>query len=350
MAGAGPVPHAAMVLADLGASVLRVSRPASSGGAQEGTHVLRGRRSLELDLKATDDRADFLDVVRHADVLLEGFRPGVMERLDLGPDVCREINQRLIYARMTGWGQDGPLAMKAGHDINYLAVSGVLDTIGPEEQPIPPLSLVGDYGGGSMQLIVGILAALYDRNDSGEGQVLDVSMLDGICVLAQSVLGLRARGLWTDGRAGNMLDGGAPYYRTYRCSDGRFVAVGAIEPQFWRSFVDGLGLNPDDLPSPDDTSAWPHLSTVIDAVLRTRSRDAWIDHFADRDACVTPVLTFEEAVESPQVVARISLFRGTAGVEATADAPRFSRRPPGRRYGTSDSPVRLDDAIEAWQR
>jgi alpha-methylacyl-CoA racemase len=166
--------------------------------------------------------------VRRADVLLEGFRPGVMERLDLGPQVCQEINQRLIYARMTGWGQDGPLATQAGHDINHLAISGVLDAIGTEERPVPPLSLVGDYRGGSMQLIVGILAALYERNRSGEGEVLDVAMLDGICVLAQSVLGLRARGLWTDGRESNMLDGGAPYYRTYPCRDGLFVAVGPL--------------------------------------------------------------------------------------------------------------------------
>jgi alpha-methylacyl-CoA racemase len=350
IAGAGPVPHAAMILADLGASVLRVGKPAAPGGGGEGTHVLRGRQSLDLDLKVPDDRAGFLELVRRADVLLEGFRPGVMERLDLGPQVCQEVNQRLIYARMTGWGQDGPLAMKAGHDINYLAISGVLDAIGPEERPVPPLSLVGDYGGGSMQLIVGILAALYGRNRSGEGDVLDVAMLDGICVLAQSVLGLRARGAWTDGREANMLDGGAPYYRTYPCRDGLFVAVGAIEPQFWRSFVDGLGLNPDDLPSPNDTSAWPHLSTVIGAVLRTRPRNDWINHYADRDACVTPVLTFEEAVEHPQVASRASLFRGPAGIEATADAPRFSRRPPGKRARTIGPSVQLDDAIEARAR
>ncbi|HEY2764863.1 MAG TPA: CaiB/BaiF CoA-transferase family protein [Pseudonocardiaceae bacterium] len=332
LAGLGPAPHAAMLLADLGADVVRVERP--SGGPQlaprASDQLLRGRRSVAADLKDPVGRETALRLVERADVLLEGMRPGVAERLGVGPVECRDRNPRLVYARMTGWGQHGPLAARAGHDINYVALSGVLHAVGTAEgKPVPPLNLVGDFGGGSMFLVVGVLAALWERERSGVGQVVDAAMVDGVSVLAQMVWSMRACGLWRDQRGSNLLDSGAPFYDTYACADGRFVAVGALEPQFYAALLDGLGLAGEELPAQLDAAGWPVLRERFSTVFATRTRDEWEAVFAGTDACVAPVLSFGEVAAHPHIAARGTLI-DIEGVLQAAPAPRFSRTPPGR--------------------
>jgi alpha-methylacyl-CoA racemase len=335
LAGIGPGPHAAMLLADLGADVVRVERPPdrqtvlqlAPGAADQ---MLRGRRSVVLDLKDLSDRETMLRLVERADVLIEGLRPGVMERLGVGPGDCQARNPRLVYARMTGWGQDGPLAHCAGHDINYVAVSGVLHAVGNAGgKPVPPLNLVGDYGGGSMFLVVGILAALWERERSGAGQVIDAAMVDGASVLAQLFWSLRACGLWSDQRGSNLLDSGAPFYDTYPCSDGRYVAVGALEPQFYAALLEGLGLTDQDLPQQLDLAGWPVLRQRFTDVFAGRSRDEWVAVFEGTDACVAPVLSFAEVAAHPHIVARSTVIT-VGGIPQAAPAPRFSRTCPDR--------------------
>ncbi|GAA5061996.1 alpha-methylacyl-CoA racemase [Thermocatellispora tengchongensis] len=330
LAAIGPVPHAAMILADLGADVVRVERP--SGGldlaAGRPDHLLRGRRSVHADLKTPAGRDIVRRLAARADVLLEGFRPGVAERLGVGPDECRRANHRLVYARMTGWGQTGPLARRAGHDINYLSLTGVLHAIGPPDgRPVPPLNLVGDYGGGSMMLLTGVLAALWERGRSGEGQVIDCAMVDGVSVLGQVLWALTGVGQWQTRRGANLLDGGAPFYDTYRCRDGRYVAVGALEPRFYSALLAGLGLDPADLPGQMDREGWPTLRARFAATFRTQPRDHWARVFAGTDACVTPVLTLEEVAAHPHIAARRTIIE-VDGVPQPAPAPRFSRTPP----------------------
>jgi alpha-methylacyl-CoA racemase len=332
LAGIGPGPHAAMLLADLGADVVRVERP--SGGLQlaprESDQMLRGRRSVALDLKNPADRETVLRLVERADVLIEGLRAGVTERLGVGPADCLSRNPRLIYARMTGWGQHGPLARRAGHDINYLALTGVLHAIGHAGgRPVPPLNLVGDFGGGSMFLVVGVLAALWERERSGIGQVIDAAMLDGVSVLAQMFWSLRACGLWSDERGRNLLDSGAPFYDTYACADGRYVAVGALEPQFYAALLEGLGLVGHALPAQLDQSRWPELRQRFTEVFASRSRDEWVAVFDGTDACVTPVLSFAEVPTHPHSAARGTVIE-LDGVPQAAPAPRFSRTVPDR--------------------
>src|SRR6201991_1291556 len=267
LAGIGPGPHAAMLLGDLGADVVRVERPGKGPGpaTEPGTdYLLRNRRSVSANLKSEEGRDLVLRLIANADVLIEGFRPGVTERLGLGPQDCAKANERLIYARMTGWGQTGPRSQQAGHDINYISLNGVLHAIGRAgERPVPPLNLVGDFGGGSMFLLLGILSALFERQTSGKGQVVDAAMIDGSSVLVQMMWAMRALGMWTDERGANMLDTGAPYYDTYECSDGRYVSVGAIEPQFYAAMLNGLGLDPKDLPGQNDRSRWPELRAAF---------------------------------------------------------------------------------------
>jgi alpha-methylacyl-CoA racemase len=319
-----------MILGDLGADVVRIERPVPGGGIAEGRPemTLRNRRSVIADLKTDQGRGLALKLIAKADVLIEGYRPSVTERLGLGPDACLELNERLIYARMTGWGQDGPRAQQAGHDINYISLNGVLHAIGRvNERPVPPLNLVGDFGGGSMFLLVGVLAALFERQTSGKGQVIDAAMIDGSSALAAMVWARRANGLWTDERGTNMLDGGAPYYDTYRCADGRYVAVGAIEPQFYAAMLAGLGLNPDDLPGQNDRSRWPELRARLTGVFASRDRDYWAKVFADSDACVTPILAFGEIETEPHLTARHTFYRVGDGLHP-APAPRFSRSIP----------------------
>lgn len=324
MAGIGPGPLTGMMLSDLGADVVRVVRP--SAPLEPETHVVRGRRTVQADLKEPDDLASVAALIDASDVLVEGFRPGVMERLGLGPEKCLGRNPRLVFGRMTGWGQSGPLATTAGHDINYISLTGTLHAIGPAEQPYPPLNLVGDFGGGTLFLVTGILAALFERERSGQGQVVDAAMVDGVGVLAQSLLELRAKDLWDDERHHNMLDGAAPYYRTYQCSDGLFVAVGSMEPQFYALLLAGLGLDPDDLPHQEDRSRWADVSKLFESVFVEHPRSHWLEKFDGTDACVTPVLTFEQAPEHPHVAARGALRREGGHVTA-APAPRLSRTP-----------------------
>jgi len=349
-AGLGPAPHAAMILADLGADVVRIDRPGGGGlDLLDGERfLLRHRRAVTADLKDEGQRDDVLALVAQADVLVEGLRPGVMERLGLGPDVCLAANPRLVYGRITGWGQDGPWADRVGHDINYVGLTGALHAMGSADRPpLPPLNLVGDYGGGSMLLLVGILAALVERGASGRGQVVDAAMVDGTALLAQFVLSLREANLWTDDRADNLLDGGAPYYATYACSDGGFVAVGSLEPRFFAALVAGLDLDEAWLVRRDDRANWPELRALLTARLATRTRDEWVEHFEGTEACVTPVLTFTEAVDHPHLSARRSLIDGPAGLQS-GPAPRFSRTPP--RAATTDPPesVTTADVLADW--
>nr|WP_232663723.1 CaiB/BaiF CoA-transferase family protein [Pseudonocardia sp. TRM90224] len=351
LAGIGPGPHAAMVLADLGADVVRIDRP--SGGLKLGDPsvpdpTLRGRRKVAADLKTPEGRETVLRLVERADVLLEGLRPGVTERLGVGPDACHARNPRLVYGRMTGWGQDGPLAARAGHDINYIGLTGTLHAIGRAgERPVPPLNLVGDFGGGSMLLVIGIVAALWEAQRSGQGQVVDAAMVDGVSVLNQMVWSLLAQKVWVDEPAANLLDGHAPFYDTYTCSDGRHVAVGAIEPQFYAAMLAGLGLtDAADLPHQFDRDRWPQLKARIAEVFATRTRDEWAAVFVDTDACVTPVLSFAEAAEHPHLVARSTIVERD-GVPEAAPAPRFSRTPTALPE-TAREPEPLEDVLADW--
>jgi alpha-methylacyl-CoA racemase len=328
LAGLGPAPHAAMILADLGASVVRVDRP--SGGLQIGAPdapdpTLRGRRRVAADLKDPAGLDTVLRLVERADVLLEGYRPGVTERLGIGPADCHARNPRLVYGRMTGWGQDGPLAARAGHDINYISLTGALHAIGRSGQrPVPPLNLVGDFGGGSMLLVIGVVAALWEAQRSGRGQVVDAAMVDGTSVLLQLVWGLLAQEIWTDERDTNLLDGSAPFYDTYTCADGRHVAVGALERQFYAALLAGLEIDPAELPDQYDREGWPALRARFTAIFVTRTRDEWAAAFEDTDACVTPVLAFREVAQHPHLAARGTIVTAD-GVPQAAPAPRFSR-------------------------
>ncbi|MEX5631649.1 CaiB/BaiF CoA transferase family protein [Parafrankia sp. FMc2] len=329
LAGIGPGPHGAMILADLGADVVRIQRPKLGDGPDD--WLLRGRRLLEVDLRDPDGLARALDLIARADVLIEGYRPGVAERLGLGPDECLARNPRLVYARMTGWGQTGPLARRAGHDINYISLTGALHAMGSaDERPPPPLNLVGDYGGGSMFLLVGILSALLERERSGQGQVIDAAIVDGTSVLLQMMFAWRGMGdwhgygPWTDERGTNLLDGSRPFYDTYTCSDGRHVAVGPLEPQFYAQLLKGLGLAEADLPDQFDPAGWPVLREAFTAAFAARTRDEWAALFDGTDACVTPVLTLSEAGEHPHLAARGAIVDAD-GVPQAAPAPRFSR-------------------------
>ena len=330
LGGIGPVPHAAMILGDLGADVVRVERPAGAFDPAFGQtdYMLRSRRSAAADLKTDAGRDLVLRLAARADVLLEGYRPGVAERLGVGPQECRAVNPALVYARMTGWGQDGPMVTQAGHDINYISLTGVLHAIGPGERPAVPLNLIGDFGGGSMFLVAGVLAALWERHRSGVGQVVDAAMVDGVSVLAQMVWAFRGTGGWSDDRSANLLDGGAPFYDTYTCADGRWIAVGALEPQFYAQFLAGLGIAGEDLPEQMDRSGWPRLRARFTEVIVSRTRDEWAENFAGTDACVTPVLTFGEAPATPHLTARGTVIN-LGGVPQAAPAPRFSRTQPG---------------------
>jgi len=320
-----------MILGDLGADVVRIERPGKGPGPATkpgGDYLLRNRRSVAADLKNDDDRDLVLRLIGKADVLIEGFRPGVTERLGLGPEDCAKVNDRLIYARMTGWGQTGPRSQQAGHDINYISLNGALHAIGRAgERPVPPLNLVGDFGGGSMFLLVGILSALWERERSGKGQVVDAAMVDGSSVLSMMMWAFRRMGMWSDERGVNMLDTGAPYYDTYTCADGRHVAVGAIEPQFFAELLAGVGLDSADLPDQNDMSRWPELRARFSEAFAAHDRDHWAQVFAGTDACVTPVLSFAEVESEPHNAERDTFYREDDYL-FPAPAPRFSRSVP----------------------
>lgn len=353
LAGIGPVPFAGMVLADLGAEVVRVDRPDPGPLAAIGPFdpTSRGKRSIVVDLKQPSGVEVVLRLAGASDILIEGHRPGVAERLGLGPDQCLARNSALIYGRMTGWGQNGPLAATAGHDINYLAASGSLSAIGPADRPLPPLNLVADYGGGAMFLLVGILAALTHARATGEGQVVDAAMVDGSALLASVIRGLLASGSWIERRESNLLDGGAPFYRTYRTRDGGFMAVGALEPQFFAALVAGLGLDPSELGDQYDRSGWEAMSARFEGVFGSRNRSEWVDRFAGSDACVSPVLTFSESLADSHLAAR-GTFVDVDGTPQPAPAPRFSRTPPSnpagaRPRGHHEPTARTDRILES---
>jgi alpha-methylacyl-CoA racemase len=350
IAGLGPGPHGAMVLADLGADVVRVERPEPGPAVvpTEGDLLTRGRRVVRLDLKAGQGRASLLRLLAAADALVEGFRPGVMERLGLGPADCHAVNPALVYARMTGWGQDGPLAARAGHDLNYLSVTGTLSALGPADgPPVFPSNLVADFGGGSMLLVVGVLAALLERQRSGQGQVVDVAMVDGVALLSQMLWSLRAQGEWSDRRGSNLLDGGAPFYAVYTCADGGYVAVGALERPFYDALVRGLGLDASGLPDPDDHAGWPVLRTAFAAAFASRPRDAWAAVFEGTDACVTPVVELAEAASQPHLVARGTLVDVEGRLQA-APAPRFSRTPADPAHPLPGAPTPVEAVLADW--
>jgi alpha-methylacyl-CoA racemase len=330
LAAIGPAPYGVMLLADLGAEVVRVDRAAAARGqlGAEASMVglSRNRRSIGVDLKTGSGRELVLRLVADADVLVEGFRPGVAERLGLGPEECRTANPRLVYARMTGWGQEGPLAQRAGHDLDYAAIAGALHTVGrPDEPPPPPVNYLADFGGGGTFLAIGVLAALLERGRSGEGQVIDVAMVDGAASQTAFLHGLLALGAWSTERGSNLLDGGAPFYDTYRCADGRFLAVGALEPQFFAELCGTLGIDPGEMPQ-HDRDAWPAQRGRLAALIATKPRDEWAAIFEGTDACVAPVLDLNEAPEHPHNVAR-QAFVEVGGVPQPAPAPRFSRTP-----------------------
>lgn len=328
--GLGPGPFCGMLLADLGASVLRIERLEVAGAvdrARPATNAMhRGKRAIGLDLKAPDGVDAFLRLVEHADALIEVFRPGVAERLGIGPEACLARNPRLVYGRLTGWGQDGPCASMAGHDIDYLALAGALEPLGRAGQPpTPPINVLGDFAGGGLLLAYGIVAAIVERERTGRGQVIDAAMIDGAALLLTPFFAARASGAWGP-RGTNLLDTGAPFYEVYETADGKWMAVGALEPQFYAAFCAGLGIEPASLPDRDDPACWPELKARFAAVFRTRTRDEWCAIFDGTDACVAPVLSPVEAPGHPHHRARRG-FLELAGVPQPAPAPRFSTHP-----------------------
>jgi alpha-methylacyl-CoA racemase len=344
MAGIGPGPFTAMMLADMGAEVLRVDRPNARVLNPDKDVLNRGRRSIAVDLKHPDGVQTVLRLVEQADALLEGFRPGVMERLGLGPDECLARNPKLVYGRMTGWGQDGPLAHAAGHDINYIAIAGVLNNFKREgERPVPPNNLVGDFGGGGLLLAFGLVCALLEASRSGQGQVVDAAMVDGAAVLSTMIHAFVAMGIWQDNPGHNMLDTGAPFYEVYETADGRYLAVGAIEQQFYSELLERTGLKDEDLPFQMDRDQWPSMKERFAALFKSKTRDEWQSILEGTDACAVPVLSMTEAPAHPHNVAR-QTFVERDGVTQPAPAPRFSRTnaeiaasPPAPGQHTSDA-------------
>jgi alpha-methylacyl-CoA racemase len=332
-AGIGPGPFCAMLFADMGAEIIRIDRIGADSAADDTERrnvTARGRRSLGLDLKNPLAASVVIRMCRRVDGIIEGFRPGVMERLGIGPHECTRENPRLVYGRMTGWGQTGPLAHVAGHDINYLALSGTLYMFGrANERPSPPLNLVADMGGGAMLLALGMLCALLERERSGQGQVVDAAMIEGSALLATSIYAKRASGLWHDQRGSNLLDSGAPFYEVYETKDGGFMAVGAIEPQFYAALLRGMGLDSQDLPAQMDRARWPEMKQRFATMFMSKTRAEWTGIFAGTDACASPVLAPVEAAEHEHNRSRAS-FRETGGVLHPTAAPRFSRTSPGK--------------------
>ncbi len=353
VAGIGPGPFAAMMLADAGADVVRVDRaPAVTGSLRPGVARLdfmnRGRRSVAVDLKHPEGVGTVLRLVEAADGLLEGFRPGVAERLGIGPESCLARNPRLVYGRMTGWGQEGPLANTAGHDIDYIAVSGALHAVGRAgEAPVPPLNLVGDFGGGGLLLAYGMACALLEAARSGKGQVVDAAMVDGAAALTTFIYGLRAMGLWVDERGSNLLDTGAHFYEVYETADAKHIAVGAIEPQFYSELVRLSGVDPGKLPAQMDRSRWEEGKKALAEVFLAKTRDEWCTIFDGSDACVAPVLSFAEANQHPHNVAR-STFVEVDGQIQPGPAPRFSRTPGAVRRPPPEPGEHTDEVLADW--
>lgn len=353
IAGIGPGPFAAMMLADMGADVVRVDRAGNVRGGDPANPpkdiMNRGRRSLGVDLKNPEGVETVLALVEKADALIEGFRPGVTERLGIGPDACLERNPRLVYGRMTGWGQDGPMAQMAGHDMNYIAIAGALGAIGrPDERPQPPLNLVGDFGGGGMLLAFGIVCGVVEARTSGKGQVVDAAMVDGTAVLTTFMHGMMAMGGWKDERGVNILDTGAHYYEVYECADGKFLSVGAIEPQFYAVLLEKTGLADDaEFLQQNDKAQWPHLKERLAGVIATKTRDEWAAIFDGTDACVAPILSLGEAPSHPHNVAR-GAFLERDGIVQPAPAPRFSRTSAEIQRPPAHAGQHTDEVLAEW--
>jgi alpha-methylacyl-CoA racemase len=353
LAGIGPGPFAAMLLADMGAEVLRIDRASAvRGGDPENppADVLnRGRRSIGVDLKHPEGVETVLDLVEQADVLIEGFRPGVMERMGLGPDVCLARNPRLVFGRMTGWGQEGPYAQAAGHDINYIALAGALDAIGRAGQPpLPPLNLVGDFGGGGMFLVFGITCALVERAASGRGQVVDAAMVDGAAVLMTMFHAFRAMGIWEDARGVNLLDTGASFYEVYETADGKHVSIGSIEPQFYAELLERTGLEGEEgLPWQHDKTSWPDMKARFAAIFASKTRDEWCELMEGSDVCFAPVLSMAEAPQHPHNQHR-GTFVDNDGITQPAPAPRFSRTPGAIQRPPAHAGQHTDEALAEW--
>jgi alpha-methylacyl-CoA racemase len=342
-AGIGPGPFACMMLADMGAEVVTLDRV----GAKKSLKSVagRGRKVVELDLKDKAAIAQVLDLLAGADALVEGFRPGVMERLGLGPDVVLARNPKLVYGRMTGWGQEGPLANAAGHDINYISITGALAAIGTKEKPVPPLNLVGDFGGGALYLVVGVLAALLEASKSGKGQVVDAAMCDGAASLMSMFFDMTAMGRWTEGRDQNFLDGGAHFYGVYECSCGNFISIGSIEPQFYALLRQHAGLTDADFDAQMDRKAWPALKEKLTEVFKSKTREDWCKIMEGTDICFAPILTMAEAPKHPHMAAR-NVFVERHGVTQPAPAPRFSRTPSSIREPEA---VDLGALVSEWK-
>jgi alpha-methylacyl-CoA racemase len=342
-AGIGPGPFACMMLADMGAEVVTLDRI----GAKKNMKSVagRGRKMVELDLKDASAIAQVLDLLAGADALIEGFRPGVMERLGLGPDVVLARNPRLVYGRMTGWGQEGPLAQAAGHDINYISLTGALAAIGPADRPVPPLNLVGDFGGGALYLVVGVLAALLEASRSGRGQVVDAAMCDGAASLMSMFFDMAAIGRWGEGREKNFLDGGAHFYGVYECACGNFISIGSIEPQFYALLREHTGLSDPAYDAQMDRDAWPALKAKLTQIFKSKTREAWCKIMEGTDICFAPVLTMAEAPRHPHMAAR-NIFVERHGVTQPAPAPRFSRTPSAIR---EPEKVEINELTNAWR-
>jgi alpha-methylacyl-CoA racemase len=348
----GPAPFAGMLLADMGADVLVIDRPdaADLGLKRERKNdvMLRGKRSVTLDLKKEAAKEAALQLISRADVLIEGFRPGVMERLGLGPDAALARNPRLVYGRMTGWGQSGPMAPRAGHDINYIALAGVLHAFGRKgEAPVPPLNLVGDFGGGGMLLAFGVTTALVEAQRSGRGQVVDAAMVEGASLLAAMFAGLLKSGQWSEARGENILDTGAPWYNVYETSDGKYVSIGSIEARFFGELLDRLRIAEDRFPRQYDHARWPEMKAILEKTFKSKTRDEWCRVFEGSDACFAPVLSFSEARNDPHNRARDS-FVSVGGFEQPAPAPRFSRTPPQVRRPAPERGEGGSAALKDW--
>ena len=344
LAGIGPGPFCAMMLADMGAEIIRVERKGAQDLRGKFNLLLRGRPSLGIDLKQPTGVEATLRLIEQADALIEGFRPGVMEKLGLGPEICLARNPRLVYGRMTGWGQTGPLAHAAGHDINYISLSGVLHAIGERAgKPVPPLNLVGDFGGGGMMLAFGIVCALLEAKASGQGQVIDAAMTDGSATLMTIIYGLKAMGTWTNERGTNMLDGGAHFYDTYECSDGKYVSIGSIEPQFYALLFEKIGLDPSAFQEHMNKARWPELKERLTEAFKTKTRDEWCALMEGSDVCFAPVLNLDEAPRHPHNVARAT-FVEIDGITQPTPAPRFSRTTPEIQRHAKP----LDEVLAAW--
>jgi alpha-methylacyl-CoA racemase len=352
MGGIGPAPFAGALLGDLGADVLRIDRIAKPGVEPElpprFDFYNRNKRSVAFDLKQPQAVAAVLNLVAKADALIEGFRPTVMERLGLAPEICHAINPRLVYARMTGWGQQGPMAQEAGHDINYLALTGALHCIGEADRPPPaPLNLVADLGGGALYLVVGLLAAAMEARQSGQGQTIDVAMIDGVTHLMSAFQAFRQHGSWTERRADNIVDGGAPFYGSYATKDGKFVAVGAIEPHFYANLIKLMGIDADRLPNQNDRTTWPEMRKRFAAIFATHTRDEWVAKAMGRDACLAPVLTMDEAPMHPQMQTR-EVYASFDGLQHPSPAPRLSRTPSTLRRPTPAPGQDSRQALADW--